>query len=108
MAEEAREWQTDADVSDAELEKRYGVTFVDLKTFKADQEVVKLLPDEFMRENEVCPLFRTENKIALAMADPGNIFVIDEVRRMTGMEVEPLVCRKADLPQAWSQNTGDR
>jgi type IV pilus assembly protein PilB len=108
MAEEAGKWQADAEASDAEMEKRYGVTFVDLKTFKVDEEVLKMLPDDFMRENEVCPLFRTGNTIALAMADPGNIFVIDEVRRLTGLEVEPMVCRKADLALVWRQDTSER
>ncbi len=86
-----------------ELEQRYGVPFVDLKTFRVDPEFVSMLPEDFLRSRQVCPLFRAGNTIALAMADPRNTSVIDEVRRMTGLEIEPMVCRLVDLQQALNQ-----
>jgi type IV pilus assembly protein PilB len=106
MAEEAGRQQTAVESSDAALEQRYGVPYIDLKTFKVEPEVLTMFPQDFLRDNKVCPLFRTGNTIALAMVDPGNIFVMDEVRRMTGLEVEPMVCRDADLAQAWGQSAG--
>jgi type II secretory ATPase GspE/PulE/Tfp pilus assembly ATPase PilB-like protein len=85
------------------LEQRYGVPFIDLTTFRVDPEVLSMFPEEFLRAQLVCPLFRSGNTIALAMVEPGAIFVMDEVRRMTGLEVEPMVCRLLDLYQALNQ-----
>ena len=85
------------------LEQRYGVPFIDLTTFRVDSEVLSMFPQDFLRDNLVCPLFRSGNTIALAMVEPGAIFIMDEVRRMTGLEVEPMVCRELDLYQALNQ-----
>jgi len=79
------------------LEQKYGVPFVDLTTFKVDSEVLQMFPEPFMRDNKLIPLFRSGNTLAVAFVDPGKIYDIDEVRRMTGMEVEPMVCRLTDL-----------
>ncbi|MGQ9677698.1 MAG: GspE/PulE family protein [bacterium] len=99
MAEE----QTPIEESGSALEQRYGVPFIDLTTFKLDSEVLQLFPEDFLRKNKLIPLFRSGNTLAVAMVDPGDIFTIDEVRRMTGMEVEPMVCREIDLYQAMNQ-----
>ncbi|MGB9741863.1 MAG: GspE/PulE family protein [candidate division WOR-3 bacterium] len=85
------------------LEQKYGVPFIDLTSFKLDSEVLQLFPEEFLRNNKLIPLFRSGNTLAVAMVDPGDIYTIDEVRRMTGMEVEPMVCREIDLYQALNQ-----
>ncbi len=95
--------QTPVEESGSVLEQRYGVPFIDLTTFKLDSEVLQLFPEEFLRKNKLVPLFRSGNTLAIAMVDPGDIFTIDEVRRMTGMEVEPMVCREIDLYQVLNQ-----
>lgn len=95
--------QTPVEESGSVLEQRYGVPFIDLTTFKLDSEVLQLFPEEFLRKNKLIPLFRSGNTLAVAMVDPGDIFTIDEVRRTTGMEVEPMVCREIDLYQALNQ-----
>jgi type II secretory ATPase GspE/PulE/Tfp pilus assembly ATPase PilB-like protein len=89
--------------SSVALEQRYGVPFVDLTTFRVDPEVLSMFPEEFLRGQLVCPLFRSGNTVALAMVNPGEIYIMDEVRRMTGLEVEPMVCRQQDLYQALNQ-----
>jgi len=91
------------ETSPAALEQRHGVPFIDLTTFRVDGDVLSMFPEEFLRNFKVCPLFRSGNTIALAMVEPGEIFVMDEVRRMTGLEVEPMVCRELDLYQALNQ-----
>ena len=86
------------------LEQRYGVPFVDLASFRVDSEVLQMFPEQFMRQNGLIPLFRSGNTLAVALIDPGDIFKVDEVRRMTGMDVEPMVCRKEDLENAINQH----
>ncbi|MGQ9707448.1 MAG: GspE/PulE family protein [bacterium] len=95
--------QTPIEDSGAALEQKYGVPFIDLNSFKLDSEVLQLFTEEFLRKNRLIPLFRSGNTLAVAMVDPGDIFTLDEVRRTTGMEVEPMVCREADLYQALNQ-----
>ncbi len=85
------------------LEQRYGVPFVDLASFRLDSEVLQMFPEQFLRNNRLIPLFRSGNTLAVAFVDPGDIFTIDEVRRMTGMEVEPMVCRELDFFGALNQ-----
>jgi len=87
----------------AALAQRYGVPFVDLTNFKIDSEVLQMFPEQFMRSKQVIPLFRAGNTLAAAFVDPGDIFNVDEVRRMTGMEVEPMVCRDLALQEALNQ-----
>jgi type IV pilus assembly protein PilB len=85
------------------LEQRHNVPFIDLTTFRIDTEVLSMFTEEFLRDKKVCPLFRSGNVITLAMVKPGDIFTMDEVRRMTGMEVEPFVCREIDQINAINQ-----
>jgi len=86
------------------LEQKYGVPYVDLANFKIDPEVLQMFPDQFMRDNQFIPLFRSGNTLAVAFVDPGEIFKVDEIRRATGMEVEPMVCRDLELQEALNQH----
>src|SRR5438067_7742024 len=54
-------------------------------------EVADLLPREICASHKVVPVSRLENKLFLAMADPLNVLAIDDVRRITRMEVSPLI-----------------
>jgi len=101
MAEELEKQDEGSPVA---LEQRYGVPFIDLSTFRVDGEVLSMFTEDFLRNYKVCPLFRSGNIIAVAMVDPGDIFIMDEVRRMTGMEVEPMVCREIDQINAINQH----
>ncbi len=87
-----------ADAKEAlELEQKYGVPFVDLTTFRVEPDLLQLFTEEFLRSRKICPLFRSGNTLVLAMVDPTNIYIIDEVRQLTGMDIEPMVCRELDL-----------
>ncbi len=87
-----------------ELEQRFGVPFVDLANFRVDSEVLQMFSEAFLRNNKLMPLFRSGNTLAVALVNPGDIFLMDEVRRMTGMEVEPMVCREMDFFAALNQH----
>jgi type II secretory ATPase GspE/PulE/Tfp pilus assembly ATPase PilB-like protein len=89
--------------SEVALGQRYGVPFIDLTSFRVDSEILSMFTEDFLRAKKICPLFRSGNVVAVAMADPGDIFVMDEVRRMTGLEVEPFVCREIDQINAINQ-----
>ena len=103
MPEDRQKSSPSESESGTALAQRYGVPFVDLANFKIDSEVLQMFPEQFMRTKQVIPLFRAGNTLAAAFVDPGDIFNVDEVRRMTGMEVEPMVCRDLDLQEALNQ-----
>jgi len=102
-ADKAPQTPEESQESGTALEQRFGVPFIDLTTFRIDPETLHIFPEQFLRTNKLIPLFRSGNTLAVAMVDPGDIFTIDEVRRTTGMEVEPMVCRELDLYQALNQ-----
>lgn len=85
------------------LSRYYGVRKVDLAKFPIEVEVVKLLMPEIARKHNVMLIGRHGNKLVLAMADPGNIVAIDDVRSATGMDVEPVVVSYSVLSQLISR-----
>lgn len=92
------------DSTPTSLEQKFGVPFIDLSNFRVDSEVLQMFPEQFLRDHKLMPLFRSGNTLAVAMVDPGDIVILDEVRRMTGMDVEPMVCREIDWAGALNQH----
>src|SRR5512146_1060047 len=64
---------------------------VNLARLSVPLEVADLLPREIAHNYKVVPVSRLENKLFLAMADPLNVLAIDDVRRITHLEVAPLI-----------------
>jgi type IV pilus assembly protein PilB len=67
------------------------VSPVNLPHITIEPEVVELVPHDMARNHKVMPVCRLENKLFLAMADPLNVLAIDDVRRITKLEVTPLI-----------------
>jgi type IV pilus assembly protein PilB len=67
------------------------VSPVNLPHIAIEPEVVELVPHDMARNHKVMPVCRLENKLFLAMADPLNVLAIDDVRRITRLEVTPLI-----------------
>ena len=64
---------------------------INLSRLTVPQEVAELLPRDICHNHKVVPVSRLENKLFLAMADPLNVLAIDDVRRITKMEIAPLI-----------------
>ncbi|MCX6741320.1 MAG: GspE/PulE family protein [Candidatus Parcubacteria bacterium] len=64
------------------------------------QRIRNDLGDNFLKDNKVMPLFIVSNKLTVAMADPGNIQIIDQMRNATGLDVEPMVALAEDIDKA--------
>ena len=67
------------------------VTPINLVRTSISPELVELLPRETMHNHRVIPISRLENKLFLAMADPLNVLAIDDVKRITKLEITPLI-----------------
>jgi type IV pilus assembly protein PilB len=73
------------------LSKQYGVPSIALNQFEIDPAVVKLVPAETARKYQIVPLSRAGATLTIAMTDPTNVFAMDDVKFMTGYNVEPVV-----------------
>jgi type IV pilus assembly protein PilB len=84
------------------LSKFWGVPAVNLSEYKVDPSLLKLIPVEIARKYIIFPVARVGSTLTLAMADPSNIFVIDDVKFMTGYNVEPVVASESSILNAIS------
>ena len=82
------------------LSRQYGVPSINLSHFDIDGTVIKLVPSEIAQKHQVIPINRTGNILTVAMADPSNIFAIDDVKFMTGFKVEPVVAAETSIKNA--------
>jgi type IV pilus assembly protein PilB len=89
----------DADIT-ALLSKQYGVPSVALADFEIDQAVVKLVPAETAQKYQIVPLARAGATLTIAMTDPTNVFAMDDIRFMTGYNVEPVVASEIAVLEA--------
>jgi type IV pilus assembly protein PilB len=77
-----------------------GLPLIDLKRFKIDYEIVKIIPINIARHYQIIPVSKMGDTITLAMADPLNIFAIDHVKALTGFKINPIISSSQDILQA--------
>src|SRR6186713_2831178 len=73
------------------LSKQYGVPSINLAQFEIDPAVIKLIPAETAQKYQIIPLSRSGATLTIAMTDPTNVFAMDDIKFMTGYNVEPVV-----------------
>src|SRR6188508_917273 len=73
------------------LSKQYGVPSINLTQFEIDPAVIKLVPAETAHKYQIIPLSRVGATLTIAMTDPTNVFALDDLKFMTGYNVEPVV-----------------
>ena len=71
--------------------KQYGVPSIHLAEFEIDSEVVQLIPEDVARKHNVVPVNRAGSTLILATADPSNIFALDDIKFLTGYNIQPVV-----------------
>jgi len=82
------------------LSRQYGIPSITLSQLDIDSDVVKLVPAQIARKYEVLPVKRTGNALTLAMADPTNVFALDDIAFMTNLQVLPVVASQGAIRQA--------
>ena len=82
------------------LSKQYGVPSINLKEFDIDGEVVKLVPKEVAEKHQCIPVNRAGASLILAMSDPSNIYAIDDIKFLTGYNVEVVVASEQAIKEA--------
>ncbi len=86
------------------LGEQWGVPYQDLTDIRVDEEVVSTVTQELARRFKVMPIERQAKRITLAMKNPLDIFAIDEIRLITGLEVEPVIATEEDIILAIGAN----
>src|SRR5437867_1373124 len=82
------------------LSKQYGVPSIALGQFEIDPGVVKLVPAETAQKYQIVPLSRSGATLTIAMTDPTNVFAMDDIKFMTGYNVEPVVASETAVTDA--------
>jgi type IV pilus assembly protein PilB len=88
------------DMITAVLSRQYGVPSVNLELFDIDEAVIRLIPREVAEKYSVLPLSRVGATLTLAMVDPTNVFAMDDIKFMTGLNIEPVVVSEASVQDA--------
>ena len=89
----------DEDIT-ALLSRQYGVPSINLAQFDIDPSVIKLIPADTAHKYEVVPLSRAGATLTIAMTDPTNVFAMDDIKFMTGYNVEPVVASETAITEA--------
>jgi type IV pilus assembly protein PilB len=82
------------------LSKQYGVPSINLTQFEIDPAVIKLIPAETAQKYQIIPLSRSGATLTIAMTDPTNVFAMDDIKFMTGYNVEPVVASETAVADA--------
>ena len=85
------------DVITAVLSRQYGVPSINLDLFHIEDEVIKLISQDVALKYMVLPVSRNGSTLTLAMADPTNVFAMDDIKFMTGFNVEPVIASEASI-----------
>jgi type IV pilus assembly protein PilB len=88
------------------LSEQYGVPAIHLEHFEIDEAVLKHIPADVAQKFLVIPIERTGATLTVAMADPSNVFALDDIRFITGYQVEPVVASEASIREAIAKYYG--
>ena len=94
------------------LSQQYGVPPIDLSSCRIEPEVLDLIPPALAQQFRIVPVRQFRSRLSLAMVDPSNFAVIDEMKFRTGLNVTPLVARESDIlatiRRSYRVSTNDR
>ena len=90
------------------LEFQLGIPHVDLDKYFIEPEAVNLLPEHIARNHNLIPIRKDRKKLVVAMADPLNLFAVDDVKISTELDVEPVISSKNDILRSIEQYYGKK
>jgi len=91
------------DVVTAVLSRQYGVPSINLDLFQIETEVIKLISEDVAQKYTVLPISKVGATLTMAMADPTNVFAMDDIKFMTGLNVEPVIASETSIQLAISK-----
>ena len=88
------------------LSRQYGIPSINLHYFEAEPSVTRLVPMETALKYQVVPISRVGSSLTLAMADPANVYAMDDIKFMPGLNIEPVVASELSITEAIKKNYG--
>lgn len=85
------------------LAKQIGLPFVDLGEYPVDPAAALLISDNLAKRYSALPIGFDESRLVVAMSDPANVFAMDDIRTITGLEIKPVVATRSDIQSAISR-----
>jgi len=87
---------TERDVLRAHAEQ-LGIPFLELDQTSVDEDVAKAIPQSVVQRYNAIPIRRSGNRLTVAMSDPSNVFALDDMRLITGYEIDPILATVEDI-----------
>jgi type IV pilus assembly protein PilB len=81
------------------VSRQYGIPAVNLAYCEIDPAVVKLIPYEAAKRYQILPISRVGSSLTIAVVDPTNVFALDDIKFMTGYNVEPVVASESEIQE---------
>jgi type IV pilus assembly protein PilB len=88
------------------LAEQVGLEFVDLSEYPIDATATALLPEALARRYRALPIGDRDGKLLVAMSDPANVYALDDIRTITGRDVQPVVATANDVERAIQKFAG--
>jgi type IV pilus assembly protein PilB len=90
------------------LSKQFGIEFVDLRALEIKEDILKIIPENIARRYGLIAVAKVDNKLKVAMEDPLNIVVLDDLKMMTGYDIKPVFGAESDISAAIDKNYGTK
>jgi type IV pilus assembly protein PilB len=90
------------------LSRQHGIPYLPLSEYELDPEIAHTITEDMARKYRMVPVDETGNVLTVALADPANVFLLDNIRRSTGMEIVPLLSLDSDIEEAINKYYGDK
>lgn len=91
----------------AAVSQGLGIPPISLFRFKIDPEIIKLIPRDVAKKYQIIPVSKVGNILTVAMADPLNVFAIDDLRSVTGLDIGPIITSQKEVQEAIDQHYGE-
>ena len=90
---------TEEDIAQV-LSKQFGYPSINLAKFEIDDKVIELIKPDIARKHVVIPIHRIGSNLTLAMADPSNLFVQEEIRFTTNLRIQAVIAPESSILEA--------
>lgn len=90
------------------MARQHGLQYLRLSEYEIDPEIINSITEDIARKYRIIPVDRTNNVLTVALSDPANIFLLDDIKLRTKMEIVPLICLQSDIEAAIEKYYGDK
>ena len=94
---------TELDIRDR-ISRNYSLPIIDFSDYKAVENIEKILPYKFVKDNQILPYNEDENAISVALADPSSLNTLSQIKTFTSKNINPHVCLISDLENIFSRH----